>query len=862
MKTQKLKPIACVLAVSLFLAGCNGGHSTADGASNSLQAAQAIVNNNDANHAAFIERVKNAVKGPANYEVINRNFYTNKNVQLAFDPNTKASQLANGKSVQVDTTEIGLSVVSGAVEMIPGVGPILSFAVEHFGADVIAAYSTPEAIEYDPNSITEQLSRLQNKVAALEQQMTKTNNIFYQSLKEQSTNSVNSAQNKLFSAMAQLSYGPNLDPDGGNCALSTSDLAYHYFGYSGLGFDEFGTSCNSDTQLDFMGIAKDLAAYSSDLNISISDKQSFANALENVSAAKIAAGYNGDFSKVVPITNANQSVLIQVLDSMFTDLKAKAPTQGTVSTNYADIIAQYDASLLFILQSAYNSLQGAYAIEHMNNYLNFLAAVNALQTNSKATIPQISGYEGIQAINFELKKVNTLTLKDLEDDYINKENNLLMLYTARTNIMFNTVMSYIVSDKPLSQWGSFPAKPDSYKIGGVEYKFEVPLRDYSKMYPEPKHSLDIPALPAGNWKSNSILYSWNGYSNYYACSDVSGGKLSEKNCALYPKQESGFYNGDKLFVQIQRPATANVPSSLSKAITISTDWYVGSLDMPFKLSSCSTPATASITKNPINGSLVCDSYHLWEPSGISNKISERIFNDASRSSKNTPEYNMEEFTKSNLTFSSGWSSWKQFVFSENGGFNDVGSDKNAKFNGDTSYSIKGDVGYTNGYFSLISQADSKWDYKLLMESPSSVGANSYANYMLNTKFDADAVGYGGSFVSNVSCPINVDAKTDLERYNSNTSIQPSYISCQLIKSGVDDAIYDEYVKNFDLDKYQTTARYPAMVTYDGSSQFVLYSIQEKWGYRNDIRGSSAGVSSVELVATAVPCSKYPDYCKK
>jgi predicted small secreted protein len=115
MKTQKLKPIACVLAVSLFLAGCNGGRSTADGSSNSLQAAQAIVNNNDANHAAFIERVKNAVKGPVNYEVINRDFYTPKDIKLAFDPNLKSNQLASEKSLNVsEAYERGASCAATA----------------------------------------------------------------------------------------------------------------------------------------------------------------------------------------------------------------------------------------------------------------------------------------------------------------------------------------------------------------------------------------------------------------------------------------------------------------------------------------------------------------------------------------------------------------------------------------------------------------------------------------------------------------------------------------------------------------------------------------------------------------------------
>ena len=50
-----------------------------------------------------------------------------------------------------------------------------------------------------------------------------------------------------------------------------------------------------------------------------------------------------------------------------------------------------------------------------------------LQTNSKVYIPQLAVMKESRQLILRLK---VTTLKDLEDDYINKENNLLMLYTA------------------------------------------------------------------------------------------------------------------------------------------------------------------------------------------------------------------------------------------------------------------------------------------------------------------------------------------------------------------------------------------------------------------------------------------------
>ena len=854
MKTQKLKPIACVLAVSIFLAGCNGGRSTADGSSNSLQAAQAIVNNNDANHAAFIERVKNAVKGPANYEVVNRNFYTPKPVELAFDPNVKASQRANQKSLNDanDKYATEIAVISGGLGLLPGVGPILGVAVAAFAGPLIDAFTTPEPpAEYDPNNITAQLSRLQSKVAAMEQVMVRTNNIFYQAIKEQSTNAVNSSQHKLFSAMSQISYGPNLTSSATNCALSTSDLAYHYFGYSGLGFDEFGTSCNSDTELDFMGIAKDLAAYSADLSLSISDKQSFADSMANVSASRIDAGYNGDFSKVTPVTNANQSALIQVLDSMFSDLKNAAPQQGVASSaNYADVIAQYNASLLFILQSAYNSLQGAYAIEHTNNYLNFLAAVNALQTNSTGSIPQISGYEGLPSINFEVKKLTTL--KALEDEYVNKENNLLMLYTARTNILFNTVYKYTVSDTPLTT-KALPAVPTTYTLNGNTYPYEVALRPYSEMYP--KHyttTADIGAMPQGNWKDSSVFYTFGGFSNYYICDDgVKTTELNDKNCNLYPEAESGFYNGDRFMVKVKPSDSVNLPQSLKNASTISTDWYVGARGMPFKFSECEHPSAAIPVLSKGISSLRCDSYKTWEP-GISNADAKTIFNSATNSSPNTP---MVEMSVGGF-YSGVYGGLKIFgdqfiphVYAADGF-----SSTNVELSGNT-YKFSRDADVQDGFFTLLSTspASSYDDY------PRN-SAHGGVAYSINSKV-VDEVGYNAEFIFNASCPYGVDGKTDLQRYNNRASIQPGYISCKVLSQTDDAAIIGQY-SVFEQPKGEgqvSTRVTPALIIYNGTNSFALERIVQKYmSFPND---AYDGVYETYLTSQVIPCSDYPQYCK-
>ncbi|TXI94075.1 MAG: hypothetical protein E6Q33_01190 [Neisseriales bacterium] len=837
MKKQRLKPIVYVLAGSILLAACNGGNSTSGGgSSDSLNSAKTIVNN-QTNHAAFIEMVKKAQQGPANYEVVNKDFYTPKPVDLAFDPKLVE------KSLKVsDATNAAITVISGAVGLLPGAGAVLSIAIAAGAGPLIDALSTPEAPVYDPNGIGQQLARLQYKVAALEQQMLKTNNIFYQSIKEQSTNSVNSAQHKLFTAMSQISFAPNLTSSASNCMLNTSDLAYHYFGYSGLGFDEFGTSCNIDTELDFMGIAKDLSAYSSDLNISISDRQSYADAISNISASRVDAGYNGDFSKVVPITDANQSALIQVLDAMFTNLKNSAPQQGIVSTNYADTIAQYNASLIYILQSAYNSLQGAYAIEHTNNYLNFLAAVNALQTSSKGNIPQISGYEGLQAVNFEVKKVTTLA--DLEADYVNKENNLLMLYTARTNILINTVYKYTVSDNPVTA-KALPAVPTSYTLDGKTYSYEVPLRPYSEMYPKHYTTSDITSLPSGNWKESGALYTFGGYSNYYLCSDgTKPADINDKNCSLYPEAESGFYDGVNFSVRVKTPSSTSLPANLKKSATVSSDWYVSQLNMPFKITGCASGSDINI--NTSNGSLYCSKYQDWER--VTNDVAKKV--DAKILSRQSLYVHLNgndsypigfdifnEYAFINGIFK-GYVNWQQFIVSTTDLSDDV------SFKDSYRFSIKSENSLPTGptYLGLMSEA-----------------SNGFSNpSMLTIQLHGDLVGQGGGAYLGVACANLVDETDNLSRYNNGKMIMPSYLSCyDLDAKGVDSDFVKLFTVNVDeATNSSSTGYYPVMTVYDGGDTFKLYRLEVK--YTNQY--GEIGARRAQLMYSLESCANYSKYC--
>ncbi|RTL10128.1 MAG: hypothetical protein EKK54_12065 [Neisseriaceae bacterium] len=785
--------------------------------------------------------VKKAQQGPVNYEVLNRQFYESREIALAFDPNINiTSQSVKGKSLnELNSYEqIGLTVASGAVAYVPVIGPFLSFAVEQWGDDLLNEYKSNPPTEFDPNSMAQQMAKLQYKVASLEMSMEKNNNEFYLAIKKLSQQSKDTKQYLLFKAMAELSSAPNTSANAG-CKLTNEDFIAKY--YEALGMVGFGTDCAGDVpEVSFMDVAKNLSSYMA-INKNTTQQKDYASALEDVSAAKVPLGYQGDFSTVGKVSGASDSMLIQVLDSMYTQLENDVPQQGKAGSNYVERINQYNQSLMFILQSAYNSLQGAYSIEQTNNYLNFLAAVNAYQ-NKVTNFTQIDSYEGNSAITFKVATSTAPTdYNSLLDDYVNKQNNLQMLFAVRANIMFNTVMQYIVSDKPLTSL-SLPALPTQYNVNGKTYSYEVALPDYSKMYPTPHRTSELSRLPAGNWKESSVLYSWNGYSNYYVCNGVNGSN-SDKNCALNPPAESGFYDGDKLSVKILAPATANLPASSQ---TISTDWYVASRSMPFKLSNCKAPNVDSININWTNGSLECSAYKQWIPT-ISKKTGvEALYYDHSRSSPSSSIVNMSQATNSYdgvpiLSLAKtlgGEGDWLT---------TDIWASENSYENGNegafksNAYVFPRNTSLSEGYVGLVSSR--QYD----------------ANFMFLTFVDADNFVDGGDMQFSMSCANSVDSSSDIIRYTENNMIQPGYVSCRTLSRTNDGAIVSKYS---DPSYWSGDIGYnykyaPAIVEYKGGNYFSLYASQ----IRMECSWSTCPFSAVGVIKKDISCSEYSQYCK-
>lgn len=587
MKSQKLKPIACVLLASLFLAGCNGGHSTATGSTNATNDAQIIVDNK-VNQAAFIEMVRKAPAGPVNYEVINRKFYTDRKYSesdLGFNPNYNGpvSQIA----LQSDALTYAGWAVAGAALIFTGPVAAPLLAIAGLGMEIYSALSE----EDEPNELANQVADLQSKVKTLEENLDNTQNKFFAYMQEQAQVNVSNSEAIFVRSMEEISFTPPDPIFGDSCSVDAASLWSNYG--SVLGMDVHG--CNPDnSKFDLMKAASDGSKLSS-LN-TLTNPTTFINAMANVSGAIIPGGYNGDFSRVMIATKRSQSALIGVLEDMYNQLNAAVPQQGKGGqSNIVPLIEDYNKTVSYVYLASINSLQGAYNIENMNNYLNYLNAVHAIQHGTPLT--QQRGYENIAAVNFVAKPGQTVT--QLTNEYANIQNNLLMLYTARFNALFNVVNKYIITDKPLGTQ-QYPAVPTHYTVESIEYTYQVPLKPYNEVFANLKSATKLSNLPDGSWRESAILYQSPDITAFYNCSNLSPDKISKTNCPSLFTIESGYYDGMILKVSALK-AGASKPT-----------YNQIYNNQPFTLASCEPPQTARVSIATGPGIAVCEKYKGWD----------------------------------------------------------------------------------------------------------------------------------------------------------------------------------------------------------------------------------------------------------
>jgi hypothetical protein len=298
------------------------------------------------------------------------------------------------------------------------------------------------------------------------------------------------------------------------------------------------------------------------------------------------------------------------------------------------------------------------------------------------------------------------------------------------------------------------------------------------------------------------------------------------------------------------PATANLPVSLKGAATISTDWYVATRSMPFKLSECANPNLAVVSLNKSNGSLVCDKYANWSPNLV-NSISKTVVDDSNRRSIQSPMmgYMGGVYDRDYLT---------NFIINsvESG----IWLDHNYAVDGDgeNGGDLQGATSFSNSNKTIDFNTNSSLNAGFM--GFLSINSNSSLSQFMFLAHKDSLYNLYIDFA--LACPADVDGLTDFDRYKSSSSIKPGYLSCYTLKQGGKDSVlYDAKVKNInDLDSDETDyAVYPVMTVYNGSDHFDLYSI--KLTRQKLPNYAIAGLTNADIQITSLPCSpSYSKYC--
>lgn len=788
MKSQKLKPIACVLLASLFLAGCNGGHSTATGSTNATNDAQIIVDNK-VNQAAFIEMVRKAPAGPVNYEVINRKFYTDRKYSesdLGFNPNYNGpvSQIA----LQSDALTYAGWAVAGAALIFTGPVAAPLLAIAGLGMEIYSALSE----EDEPNELANQVADLQSKVKTLEENLDNTQNKFFAYMQEQAQVNVSNSEAIFVRSMEEISFTPPDPIFGDSCSVDAASLWSNYG--SVLGMDVHG--CNPDnSKFDLMKAASDGSKLSS-LN-TLTNPTTFINAMANVSGAIIPGGYNGDFSRVMIATKRSQSALIGVLEDMYNQLNAAVPQQGKGGqSNIVPLIEDYNKTVSYVYLASINSLQGAYNIENMNNYLNYLNAVHAIQHGTPLT--QQRGYENIAAVNFVAKPGQTVT--QLTNEYANIQNNLLMLYTARFNALFNVVNKYIITDKPLGTQ-QYPAVPTHYTVESIEYTYQVPLKPYNEVFANLKSATKLSNLPDGSWRESAILYQSPDITAFYNCSNLSPDKISKTNCPSLFTIESGYYDGMILKVSALK-AGASKPT-----------YNQIYNNQPFTLASCENPQTARVSiASGGAGVAMCDKYKKWD---VTKQFpnSEDAYDNLGNNATVTlaPNGNGHEYNPYRFDINMGPS---YFGFIETVNPSDEGLVRNSEISG---YSITGN---SNGYVGAL--------IDVIIPDFGNVHVPVYiANFL------------DGAVISSDTPDMNIRATCNSEQ------VYPNYTQSEAAKCN----------GNISTELANYLSRY------NYNNAFMTFTDTSKSTNKFGVTYLSGQTGNYTTKLVMVPCSQFPDYCR-
>jgi hypothetical protein len=535
-----------------------------------------------------------AIPGPLNYDFLTEKFTS-----------------SNSHNIVANVDFSLGSVIMFAPEVAPLFGPI-QLVSNWINVDT-SGKSTNARLAANFNGIQAQISSLQQNIASL-QQTIQQDQLFYQRFVNQTDNfEYYSAYNNVSNAWEAVSH-PN---------SNTYGLWEKFQSIIGSNINAAAINPSIMTALQnfsqYSSIPGDnvsLASLANELSMSTMNTATISNSRPYLEVQMdLSAKKGGDNSGAICSGGGGgASGMVSLLACQFQFLRANLPQAGIASKNLTPLLDAYNNNLFHEFQQNLSALQTLYSIEAYSSYLNYQNFL-AYKNGEISSLNQILPYENTTGIFFsvgagpgQLNLATTISATELQSAFSQQQTNLMNVYAARINSLYDTMMSFIISD-PQVTTQSYTPPPQNFEINNKPIIL-APQSDLYKTIPAATLSSTVNGgyVPGGNiLTSNGLYYQYSGINQLYSCAgpdavsvDANGVYHANVNkCISAFPSSSGFYDGESMIVYF---ANAKAPLGIESAPVLNN---ISDL--------CDVPQGSNSLNNPIslgvwNNLLVCNAW--------------------------------------------------------------------------------------------------------------------------------------------------------------------------------------------------------------------------------------------------------------
>ena len=577
-KNHRLLAMAIVLGTVLVLSACsdNDNNVTPDSSA--------------ANQAG----VQLAIQGPLDYDWL---------LQMEQAKLESPSSVSATSSAAEEGTEVAVKAITGVLQSLDSPMKLVTSGIKLILApfkiwqDVKQAQEQEQEktdIETAFNILFEEVDELQTEIADLQNEILTENQILQSYVQQFNKQTECSAYANFENAVQSVYVGNVTAPESmSGCSIENEPSGVVNDVVNCLKTNGYYTPATESTpgSLDLIGAATDGTVMKFINNLVTeytTTSTSLTYSLNGISGTNLSKGALTKQTTTVDNTCATTGAsLADELACWYTFLVESLPEAGTsytvphpsgvteVSNNFVDTLEGYNDFVMFLYQQSVSALSAAMLMEMLTSTLNYInygnACLGSPQTPTALTKQQIGSWEPYidtvsvgtdYTLNTESHPICfnqttcSLDADAAQTSYKEAITGILLLFAARMNALWDTVMVYVISDAPLSIQDPYTAPPTKLVNGQQttlpsQGSIATPMDAILLSNPAyADESVNPYKVPMSGMKGDGFLYQYGNIMDVYGClEDLLGN--SESTCkAAFPDGSDGIYDGTMIRVYV------------------------------------------------------------------------------------------------------------------------------------------------------------------------------------------------------------------------------------------------------------------------------------------------------------------------